>query len=184
MDPQLITASGIDITTVDFLTLPYPALDKLVVQLITAHAAAKQAKHRAILYHKFDIPSKNCSEHFNSLLLTRYGGSEDAESFQVFLSNLSLPAFLRVIYSLTKKHLEEGKSYLTDFANYANKHSKLSESLVNRARRELAKGPEDRQLEFENEVRRCRGDSPPHMLFGIFTDTALSKSKSCQDQTY
>jgi hypothetical protein len=184
MDPQLITASGIDITTVDFLTLPYPALDKLVVQLITVHAAAIQAKYRAILYYKFDIPPKNCSEHFNSLLLTRYRGSEDAESFQVFLSNLSLPVFLQVIYSLTKKHLEAGKNYLTDFASYANKHSKFSESLVSRACRELAKGPEGRQLEFESEVCHCRGDSPPYILFSIFTNTALSKAKPCQDQTY
>ncbi|PMD55485.1 uncharacterized protein K444DRAFT_617197 [Hyaloscypha bicolor E] len=160
MDPQLITAGGIDITTADFLYLSYSALDKLVVQLKTAHTAAIQAKHRAILYHKFDNPPKACSQDFNSLLLTRYG--EDAESSQVFLSSLSLPAFLEVIYSLTKKHLEAGEKYLTDFAIYANKRSKLSESLVNRARRELQRGSEDRHLEFEREVRRCQAAVPKH----------------------
>ena len=172
MDPQLITAGGIDITTADFLYLSYSALDKLVVQLKTAHTAAIQAKHRAILYHKFDNPPKACSQDFNSLLLTRYG--EDAESSQVFLSSLSLPAFLEVIYSLTKKHLEAGEKYLTDFAIYANKRSKLSESLVNRARRELQRGSEDRHLEFEREVRRCQGDPPLHMLFSIFTNTTTA----------
>jgi hypothetical protein len=182
MDPQLLTAD--DVTAADFLTFTYSELDKLVAQLIKVHKAAAEAKQRAILYHKFDAPPKNYSEDFNSLLSIRYGGSKDAdaESFGEFLLNLSLPAFLQVIYSLTRKHLTAGKSYLPDFAKHADKHAELKESLVNRARLGLQKDPNGRRVDFERDVHSCReGDPSPHMPFVIFTNIVLSKPKSCQE---
>jgi hypothetical protein len=183
MDPQLLT--GGDITADHFSTFTYSELSKLVAQLLKAHKAAAEAKQRAILYHKFDITPKNYSEDFNSLLSIRYGsygGSEDAAPFREFLLNLSLPAFLQVIFSLTKKHLVAGKSYLPDFAKYADKHAELKEPLVNRARLELEKDPDSHRLDFERDVHNCRkGDPSPRIPFVIFTNIVLSKPKSCQD---
>ena len=180
MDPQLITAGGhIDITTADFSSFSYPVLDKLVAQLINARKAASHAKQRAILYHKLDVGPKNFSDDFNSLLSIRYGSSEDTGPLRDFLLNLTLPAFLQVIYSLTRKHLEAGTTYLPDFAKHADKHAKFKQSLVARASLELEKGPDSYRLEFERDVYSFReGDSPLDMSLLYLLLTLFSQSSN------
>ena len=178
MEIQLIMKCGgleYDLESVDFHIFPYVTLKELVTKLHKVVNATKAVKLKdAILYHTFDSSSDRYSGDFARLLSIRY--REEAHPLRNFLLQLSPPALLEVCHDFTIKRLQDNKSSLEAFAQYAETNAKLKQPFIDRAKKVLAGGP---RTSLECDILAYQGDilPRPHSVLSI-ANTALGSRKT------